>query len=88
MHFNFRLDGEILGANIGLWVVLIIHSGPVFGGYTSFVDMPCPLNSSPQSMINVDSALRLHLKAVQGLGIDGDSVKRLTNMVERRLEFH
>ena len=37
-------------------------------------------------MNNVDSALRLHLKAVQGLGIDGDSVKRLTNMVERRLE--
>ena len=33
MHFNFRLDGEILGANIGLWVVFIIHSGPVFGAY-------------------------------------------------------
>ena len=47
MHFNFRLDGEILGANIGLWVVLIIHSGPVFGAYPSVVDMPCPLNSSP-----------------------------------------
>ena len=31
MHFNFRLDGEILGAKIGLWVVLIIHSGPVLG---------------------------------------------------------
>ena len=38
-------------------------------------------------MINIDSALRLHLKAVQGLGIDGDSMKRLTNIVERRLEF-
>ena len=38
-------------------------------------------------MINVDSALRLHPKAVQGLGIDGDSMKRLTNVVERRLEF-
>ena len=47
MHFNFHLNGEILGANIGLWVVLIIHSGPVFGAYPSFVDMPCPLNSSP-----------------------------------------
>ena len=38
-------------------------------------------------MINVDRALRLRLKAVQGLGIDGDSVKRLTNMMERRLQF-
>ena len=27
-------------------------------------------------MINVDRALRLRLNAVQGLGIDGDSVKR------------
>ena len=31
-------------------------------------------------MINVDRALRLRLKALQGLGIDGDSVKRLTNL--------
>ena len=31
MHFNFCLDREMLGAKIGLWVVLIIHSGPVFG---------------------------------------------------------
>ena len=36
-------------------------------------------------MINVDRALRLRLKAVQGIGIDGDSAKRLTNVVERRL---
>ena len=36
-------------------------------------------------MINVDRALILRLKAVQGLGIDGDSVKRLTNVVERIL---
>ena len=44
-----------------------------------------------------DIALRLHSKtryrchsrfgAAQGLGIDGDSVKRLTNVVERRLGF-
>ena len=27
-------------------------------------------------MINVDRALRLRLKAVQGIGIDGDRVKR------------
>ena len=38
-------------------------------------------------MINVDRALRLRLKAVQGIEIDGDSVKRLTNVVERRLGF-
>ena len=38
-------------------------------------------------MINVDRALRLRFKAVQGLGIDGDRVKRLTNMVERKLGF-
>ena len=38
-------------------------------------------------MINVDRALRLRLKALQGLGIDGDGVKRLTNVVERRLGF-
>ena len=48
-------------------------------------------------MINADIALRLRLKAlenpvttvilglVQELGINGDSVKRLTNVVERRL---
>jgi hypothetical protein len=29
----------------------------------------------------------LCLKAVKGLGIDGDTVKRLTNVVERRFGF-
>ena len=38
-------------------------------------------------MIKVDRALRLRLKALQGLGIDGDSVKRLTNVVERSLGY-
>jgi len=38
-------------------------------------------------MVNADIALGLRLKAVQGLGIDGDGVKSLTNVVERRLGF-
>ena len=31
MHFDVHLDREIIGANVGLRDVFIIHSGLVFG---------------------------------------------------------